>query len=513
MIVQAAPAAAGHAGTARCIASAVRQVVHRARARSPRRARRRAGTGRRSRGSRCSRGRSRSGPAAIRSSGAIADRAVLPGAVLDAAAPDVEVEVERVVPEREQQERRRRRARARPAGASGSGGRRARGGAARAAADAPASRRASRGGSLTVVTSASRARRSADHQRADPLGGAGAVVERARRAGRGRARRSRSQISSSSSRSVEITSAATPPPASSRIALAHGVRRADVEAVGRLVEDDDLGVERQLAREQHLLDVAARERAGARRDARRAHVELAHELARLAVDLAALDPPERQNGRWPMRLRTRLRPTPQRADDALAEAVVGDVAQAELLARARRRACRSARRRAARRPAVARRWPATTSASARWPLPSTPATPRISPCAQLERDVLDARARAPTPAAVTPLELEHDVVARARRHAARRARRARPAARRRRRRRAASSPNMMRTISARSSSCVRRAQSRSGSSVPTTRPWRRIETRSPSASASCSLWVMKTTARPCPLSRARPSRARRSPAA
>ena len=90
----------------------------------------------------------------------------------------------------------------------------------------------------------------------------------------------RSQISSSSSRSVEMTSAEPPPVASLPDQVAHGRGRLHVEPVRRLVEDDHLRLEAQLAGEQDLLDVAAGERAGPRRHGRRADVELADELGR-----------------------------------------------------------------------------------------------------------------------------------------------------------------------------------------------------------------------------------------
>ncbi len=52
-------------------------------------------------------------------------------------------------------------------------------------------------------------------------------------------------------------------------------------------------------------------------------------------------------------------------------------------------------------PAVARRWPATTSASSRWPLPSTPATPRISPWCRTSETFSMPEER-PSPPAETP---------------------------------------------------------------------------------------------------------------
>ena len=96
----------------------------------------------------------------------------------------------------------------------------------------------------------------------------------------------RSAMSSSSSRSVEITSAAPPPRGQAADQVANGRGRLHVEAVGRLAEDDDLRIEAQLARQQDLLNVPARERARARSHAGRPHVEFLHELARALVDRA-----------------------------------------------------------------------------------------------------------------------------------------------------------------------------------------------------------------------------------
>ena len=88
-------------------------------------------------------------------------------------------------------------------------------------------------------------------------------------------------------------------------------------------------------------------------------------------------------------------------DDALAEPVVGDIAEAQALACGDRRwpvmaVRRRARMLAARRRAVDRR---STSASARWPLPSMPAMPRTSPrrrSASVRDAVLAVRSRRPT---------------------------------------------------------------------------------------------------------------------
>ena len=114
--------------------------------------------------------------------------------------------------------------------------------------------------------------------------------------------------------------------------VADGRGRLHVEPVRRLVEDDHLRLEAQLAREQDLLHVAARERAGPRGDAGRPHVELAHELARALVHDAALDPSVLPERALADPLQEQVQPDRQRADDPLAEPVVRDVAEPELLA-------------------------------------------------------------------------------------------------------------------------------------------------------------------------------------
>src|SRR5581483_3918857 len=144
------------------------------------------------------------------------------------------------------------------------------------------------------------------------------------------------------------------------------------------------------------------------------------------------------------------------------------------------------------------RCPATTSASARCPFPSTPAMPRISPCRSSSETSTIPRS-APSPGAATDRSSRTTSASAATSWSAwpstsSSRSSATPATAR------ASSPNMIRTISARSSSAGRERNA-PGSIVPASRPWRRIEMRSPSVSASWSLCVMKTTAWPCSFSR------------
>src|SRR6516165_7127923 len=115
--------------------------------------------------------------------------------------------------------------------------------------------------------------------------------------------------------------------------VANGRGRLDVQPVGRLVEDDDLGREAHLAGEQDLLDVAARERGRARRDQRRAHVEVAYEIGRPVVHDGPLDPTVPPERTLADALEEEIQPDGQRSDDAFAQTIVGHVAQAELLPR------------------------------------------------------------------------------------------------------------------------------------------------------------------------------------
>ena len=99
----------------------------------------------------------------------------------------------------------------------------------------------------------------------------------------------RSHMLSSSSRSVEISKTAMPRAAMSRMRWRVAQRVGEIEAVGRLVEDDHFGAVGQFTRQKHFLDIAARQPANRRLQARRAHVKCPHQLRGAAVDLAALD--------------------------------------------------------------------------------------------------------------------------------------------------------------------------------------------------------------------------------
>ena len=167
---------------------------------------------------------------------------------------------------------------------------------------------------------------------------------RCRRAGRARCTAIRSEISSSSSRSVEMTSAA--PPSSRASGSGPGRSRSSARRARRSACGRPLPWGRSSARARAGPSGCCRPRASPARvvDEGRAHVELADELGGAAIDDGPWICPRRQYGRSPMRLRNEVQPDGQRADDAFAEAVVGDVAQAELLPRRRRSGASPARR-------------------------------------------------------------------------------------------------------------------------------------------------------------------------
>src|SRR5262249_29638554 len=106
-----------------------------------------------------------------------------------------------------------------------------------------------------------------------------------------------------------------------------------VETVGRLVEHDDLGGEGELAREDDLLDVPARKGADPSGDAGRADIEVGDELLGPPVYDRALDAPAPPEGLLADALEKEVQADGERADDPFAQPIVGDVSQAELLAR------------------------------------------------------------------------------------------------------------------------------------------------------------------------------------
>ena len=170
-------------------------------------------------------------------------------------------------------------------------------------------------------------------------------------------------------------------------------RRADVEAARRLRGEQHHRVEGELARQQRLLQVAARQRAGARHRARAADVEGADLLLGEARGW-------RRGSSRPRRLKAGV--ADARQHHAVGERQAGDQPGRSCGPPGcgrRRSACtsRGVKRATGWPPiAIGRRsgvsTPAITSASARWPLPDTPAMPRISPARTRERDVAQRRA-------------------------------------------------------------------------------------------------------------------------
>ena len=196
-----------------------------------------------------------------------------------------------------------------------------------------------------------------------------------------------------SSRSSLISS--TPTPSSGRLAQVgvHGLDRADVEPARRRRRDQDLRLARELAAEHELLQVAAGEvaRAAACGPGACTPVALDQLGARRRGSRARRSSGPRETPAA-VRLEHRVLRDRQARRDAGAEAVLGDVRDP---GRDRRRAGRpsaAAARRRARSRRSPGRIPVIASASSRWPLPATPATPTISPRADRE-----ATRRAPPP--------------------------------------------------------------------------------------------------------------------
>ncbi len=137
-----------------------------------------------------------------------------------------------------------------------------------------------------------------------------------------------------------------------------------------------------------------------------------------------------------------------------------------------------------------------TSARARWPLPSTPATAHDLPVTHAQRDVVDAvlaseplgRTRRRVPASCAPGDCRWRVTPSTSLRSSATSDTA-----------LAASPNMMVTM--RSLQLGRRGTGHLvlAPGLPTTRPCLRMVMRSPMAIASWSLWVMKMMARPLAL--------------
>ena len=221
--------------------------------------------------------------------------------------------------------------------------------------------------------------------------------------------------SSSSSGSSELTiTIASPSPASVRTSVVDLLLGADVDAAGRLVEQEHPRPGRQPLADDHLLLVAAGERRRDLLDAGAAHPEATHRLG------------------WPSRASPRAERMPKRASRAsdgsvtlsridasqmqpLGLAVLGDERDAEPPRVPRRARPRPARPRSGRRRRAVRRWRRTASRGSRCgPSPSRPAMPSTSPARTSKLDAVEhpapaaprsaprARARAPRAPARPP---------------------------------------------------------------------------------------------------------------
>ena len=252
-----------------------------------------------------------------------------------------------------------------------------------------------------------------------------------------------------------------------------------IEAVGRLVEDHHAGAASASSRASSTFWMLPPESRpiGVRSDGVRMSWRRISSRAWSSISSASLTP-LRQNGAAPISLEHQIGRHREGADRALAQPLVGDIAEARRRRRRRRSAARWPRRRAAIRPPAAARWPASTSASCFWPLPSMPAMPSTSP-GQSSKLTLGERAFA--------------AIGRRRRPAQqpatsaidRSAHRRRPCGPDARPRRGIGLclPNISRTIVV-GDPCSLSARSRSGGISPTSRPSRSTEMRSPSAYAS-----------------------------
>src|SRR3990170_712194 len=112
----------------------------------------------------------------------------------------------------------------------------------------------------------------------------------------------------------------------------HRTGRPHVEPVRRLAVDHRLRLEGELAREQHLLDVAAGERGDPRSGAGRPDVEARDEVLRGRVDGPLLDDAAPPEGRLADALQDDVERDREAPDRALAQTVVRHVAEAEPLA-------------------------------------------------------------------------------------------------------------------------------------------------------------------------------------
>ena len=184
----------------------------------------------------------------------------------------------------------------------------------------------------------------------------------------------RSARPSTSSSSVETSTTAVPSSRSRDDPPVHELHRADVQAAGRLGDDQQLQRPGQLAGQHDLLLVAAGQRA--RGGARATGVRTSNSstrVLRVARDLAEVEAAARGERRLVVHVEHEVLGDRERADQPVVQAVLGHVADAEVEHLGRCRASVTAWPSIEIAPLVGRRRPTSASVSSVWPLPCTPA--------------------------------------------------------------------------------------------------------------------------------------------
>ena len=197
----------------------------------------------------------------------------------------------------------------------------------------------------------------------------------------------------SSSRSSEISRIAAP---RARAASSCGMNvghRADVQAPGRLVGDDNARLGHQRPAQDELLDIAARQRAGRRIQAAAAHVELLDDRPRVGTGRAAMQPAERARSSGRDSVRRWRSPTPRARRSHRPQPRSSGTRATPARMKARGIAF-NGRPSTSDRTALGRRSrPYNASASCACPLPETPAMPKISARPARETRALELASR------------------------------------------------------------------------------------------------------------------------
>ena len=183
----------------------------------------------------------------------------------------------------------------------------------------------------------------------------------------------------------------------------HEGDRTHVEPPGRLVGQQQPRRQLQHAAEQQLLDVPARQQADALARALAAYVVGGDSSPACSARRRGAGSPALE-GRPAIGLERQILGDRHVADHAVAQPILRDAADAGG-GRGRAPPGGQAPPSSCRLPATGEASPASTAASARWPLPETPAMPTIS-CA-LHGQLDAGHARPAGPATATPLQLEH----------------------------------------------------------------------------------------------------------